>query len=166
MTSKKALPILFAAALAVAAGAVVATAQSTTTDTPTAAALATEEVVKADFRSGDNDGHGGHGGRDGMMMQILLQADSDGNGSVTQAEIDAFRTAQVTGADTNSDGALTIEEFDTVYRVLTRSGMVDAFQALDEDGDGTVTADRMTVVLMWPIRIRGSQWVTTPRWTR
>lgn len=90
-------------------------------------------------------GMGGHGmgGRGGMFRAVFMQIDADKDGKITQAEIDAFRDAKVSGADTSGDGALSIEEFDTIYREMTRSRMVDAFQRLDEDGDGQISKAEM-----------------------
>jgi Ca2+-binding EF-hand superfamily protein len=102
---------------------------------------------RADFRGGRGDhehrgGSRGHGG--GEMFRTLFEAvDADGDGSVTQVEVDAYRTARVTEADASGDGALSIEEFDTLYRAFTRSRMVDAFQELDSDGDGVISTEEM-----------------------
>lgn len=99
-------------------------------------------------RRGGRDGHramhGGHGMRGGMMMQqILTEADTDGDGALTQAEIDAYRSAQVSAADASGDGNLEIEEFATLYNQFMRPHMVDAFQELDADGDGAITAEEL-----------------------
>jgi Ca2+-binding EF-hand superfamily protein len=74
---------------------------------------------------------------------LFEEIDADGDGAVTQAEIDAFRAAKVAGADTSGDGALSIEEFDTLYREFTRWRMVRAFQELDTDGDGVISQAEM-----------------------
>ena len=78
-----------------------------------------------------------------MMQKLFRTVDADSDGSVTQEEIDTFRSTQLSGADTNVDGALNIEEFDTIYRALTRSRMVDMFQDFDEDGDGNISSVEM-----------------------
>ena len=91
--------------------------------------------IPAQFRGG----HGQFGGR-GMMLDLFEEVDADGNGSVTQEEIDAFRAAQVQGADASGDGALSLDEFETIYTERVRPMMVDAFQELDEDGDASITA--------------------------
>lgn len=92
-------------------------------------------------RHGGPDGGpgGGFGGRD-LMRGLFGEIDADGDGSVTQAEIDAFRTAQLSAADANGDGRLALDEFATVYFERIRPQMVDAFQAFDDDGDGAITA--------------------------
>ncbi|MFP1631297.1 EF-hand domain-containing protein [Zhengella sp. ZM62] len=85
---------------------------------------------------GGRHGMGGHGG---MFRTLFTEVDADKDGKITQAEIDTFREAKVASADASGDGSLSIEEFDTLYREFTRSRMVDAFQRLDDDGDGQIT---------------------------
>ncbi|WP_227269550.1 EF-hand domain-containing protein [Roseobacter weihaiensis] len=126
-------------------GAVVATAQDGANPTPPPAAEG--KMARADAR----DHHGakhrrGHGGkmRGGEMLRdIFDEADADSDGAVTPEEIETYRAALVADVDASGDGALSIEEFDTLYRSLTRARMVDAFQALDADGDGQIAPEEM-----------------------
>ena len=116
--------------------------------------------VRGDRHGPRGKGHHHHGARDGrdgprghrgfgasagpgMMQTLFAEVDADGDGRVTQDEIDAFRAAKVRAADTSGDGALSIEEFDTLYREFTRSRMVDAFQDLDANGDGMIDKAEM-----------------------
>ncbi len=146
MTHTKSLPVLFAAVIALASGTAVATAQNAPADGTNAARAASAQVMNAEFgghgKHGRGHGFGGRGGS-GMMQQIFTRMDSDGNGAITQEEVDTFRAAQVAAADASGDGALSIDEFDTAYRDLTRSKMVRAFQRLDADGDGSISAAEM-----------------------
>ena len=102
---------------------------------------------KVDLRGGRGAHHDGFGGRHGgeLMMGLFDEVDADGDGAVTQAEIDTYRDARVGAVDASGDGALDIDEFDTLYRELTRSRVVDAFQRLDEDGDGAITSEELDV---------------------
>lgn len=93
-------------------------------------------------------GHG-HGGRGGhgfggpggeVFRNLFTQIDTNKDGKVTQAEIDAYRAAQVSAADANKDGVLTIDEFQTAYDAFIRPQMVRAFQDFDTDGDGKITS--------------------------
>ena len=94
------------------------------------------EIVDIQFRGG-----GRHRRGRGLGVQRLLrQADADGSGSVTQDEIDTFLADQLTRADSDGDGALALDEFRTIFMEQTRPRMVDAFQNLDEDGDGRITS--------------------------
>lgn len=151
MTSRKLLTTAFLAT-ALAAGSVMIAGAQETSDTPGSQPKSEQSEHRADFRHGDRDkGHGergrGHGrhhkGGSEMFRTLFVQVDADGDGSVTQVEIDTFRAAKVGEADSSGDGALSIEEFDTLYREFTRSRMVDAFQDLDADGDGVISAAEM-----------------------
>lgn len=149
MKASNIIPAAFLVVGISVSGAMVATAQNVP------AADDAARVEQADFRGHDRDGEhrsrGGWGREDhgrkgfgprggGMQMQkIFAEVDADGNGAVTQDEINAYRTAKVGAADTSGDGALSIEEFDTLFREFTRSRMVDAFQNLDDDGDGLIS---------------------------
>jgi EF hand len=94
------------------------------------------ESLKAKF-SGDRTGFGK---RSGEFMQIIMtEVDADKNGSVTQNEIDNFRAGKVTSTDTSKDGLISLEEFGVAYNELMRKRMVDAFQNLDDDGNGSIT---------------------------
>ncbi|WP_158448492.1 hypothetical protein [Jannaschia rubra] len=128
-----------------------ATAQTAPAD-PNRPAAETRAEMRGDRGEmrGDRGDRGHRGGRQagrhggsGMFAAVFADIDADGNGSVTQAEIDAYRAMKVGEADASGDGALSIEEFDTLYREFTRSRMVDAFQNLDADGDGVITDGEM-----------------------
>ncbi len=85
---------------------------------------------------------GGHGRRHGGMMgghNIIMTFDTDGNGRVTQAEIDEFRGNRLTKFDTDGDGGLTLSEYEALWLAAMREKMVDRFQDLDADGDAMVT---------------------------
>lgn len=165
MTKSRILPVAFMAVTLAAGGAAIATAQSAPLPSAPGAAQS-GDVRPVHYRGegreqgqrqergahrGHKMGQRGHGdmkggmmGRGGplgggMMQEIFAQVDADGDGRVIQEEVDAFRAAQVGAADVSGDGALSIEEFDTIYRALTRSRMVDLFQDIDADGDGAIT---------------------------
>ncbi|WP_299788505.1 EF-hand domain-containing protein [uncultured Marivita sp.] len=150
MKSSKALPIGFLVLALAGTGAMVATAQ--TAPVAPDALSADAQMTRADMR-GDRDGRGGRDGHRGghrgggfggeMFRTVFDAADADGDGSVTQAEIDAYRAAQIGAVDASGDGALSIEEFDELYRSFTRSRMVDAFQSLDSDGDGQIAPEEL-----------------------
>lgn len=137
MTTRKMLALGSLALVLAGAAAVVATAQAVPA-TPGGGPAARMAVERADFGHGRHGGFGRGGGE--MFLELFNRVDADGDGAVTQDEVDAFRASRVGEADASGDGALSIEEFDTLYRELTRSRMVDAFQELDADGDGTISA--------------------------
>ena len=88
-------------------------------------------------------GHGrGHrdGGRGSMS---LLQFDTDKNGSVTRAEVDAGIQAQFKGADTNADGRLDPVEFQKYNdtRKAERKARYEAWRAKKESDGGDAKRD-------------------------
>ncbi|MEO1276973.1 MAG: acid-shock protein, partial [Pseudomonadota bacterium] len=67
--------------------------------------------------------------------------DADGDGAVTQAEIDSTRAARLAEFDVDADGTLSITEYEALWLDAMRERMVRQFQRHDRDGDGIVTAD-------------------------
>lgn len=86
-------------------------------------------------------GHHGHHGRQGprMAMMFMETFDKDGDGKLTQAEIDERSNELFAAADTNGDGRVTLEEFKVAFVATAVTPKVRAFQKLDRDGDGKVT---------------------------
>ncbi len=133
------------------AGIGMAVAQTTGGAPETSSDEAPAERTEVSRDRGDHRGRGGHRGGKGFGMRgnseifrtVFAEVDADGDGSVTQDEVDAYRAAKVGEADASGDGALSIEEFDTLYRQFTRPRMVDAFQDLDADGDGVISPAEM-----------------------
>ena len=150
--------IAAAAAILAAGGAAIATAQDLPSPEAPAAAgggAAEARPEPAQFRGdrdGGRDGRHHRGGARGAVLgafgpsgaaEVIAAVDGDGDGALTQAEIDAFLAAQLEEADADGDGAVSVEEFAPLYFERTRPAMVDAFQALDADGSGTVAAGEL-----------------------
>ncbi|MEO0386340.1 MAG: hypothetical protein AAF281_02255 [Pseudomonadota bacterium] len=75
-------------------------------------------------------------------LETLFETyDSDADGTLTQAEIDAGRAAQLQAFDADGDGSLTLSEYEALWLDAMRERMVDRFQFHDDDGDGLVTVD-------------------------
>ena len=87
------------------------------------------------------DEHGGRHGMQGMPMYHMMESyDADGDGKLTQAEIDGVREARLKQFDKDGDGTLTLGEYEALWLDAMREEMVDRFQEHDNDGDGKVTA--------------------------
>jgi len=66
---------------------------------------------------------------------MMQQPSASGLKSMLQSSLQEY--------DENSDEALSIEEFQTLYSAMIREDMVDRFQHLDADGDGQITSVEM-----------------------
>lgn len=89
--------------------------------------------------------HGPGGPRWMGPMNLIDTFDTDKDGKVTQAEIDAARKAQVAKYDTNGDGVLSLEEYQVLWMDAMRPMMVRQFQFNDADGNGSITVEEFTV---------------------
>ena len=85
--------------------------------------------------------HGRGMGMFGMLggEQLLREVDTNGDGRITQAEIDAAVNARFARFDANGDGRLSLDEFTALWADLTRPVTVRAFQFMDPNGDGSIT---------------------------
>jgi hypothetical protein len=140
MTFSKIIPGTLVAGAILFSGLTMATGQ-TAPEIVSSQAAATDRApdgMRVDYRKGAGD----RGGR-GLFGQMMEQVDVNADGAVTQVEIDTFRAGLVERADASGDGDISLQEFETIYMELTRERMVDAFQALDPDGNGVVTQAEM-----------------------
>lgn len=80
-----------------------------------------------------------HGAR--RMMRMFEAYDTNGDGRLTQAEINEARRARLAEFDSDGDGSLTLEEYQALWLDAMRERMVDRFQDRDADGDGKVTGE-------------------------
>ncbi|MCE2520899.1 MAG: hypothetical protein J4G15_14025 [Alphaproteobacteria bacterium] len=72
-------------------------------------------------------------------MAMFDAVDADGDGTLTQAEIDMLRIDRHAAHDANSDGNLDLGEFAGLWHETTYPLTVRAFQMLDTDGDAVIT---------------------------
>ena len=120
---------------------------TTTTKTLTAiavvAALGGTVLMGASHVGHRDGGHGmdlpGNGQLAVSAMEMFDAIDADGDGKLTQAEIDKARNDRHATHDANGDGNLSMEEFAGLWHETTRPLTVRAFQMLDADGDAAVT---------------------------
>ncbi|WP_103174979.1 EF-hand domain-containing protein [Paracoccus sp. SY] len=87
---------------------------------------------------------GGMMGMGGMGMPMARAFDTNGDGQFTPEEIGVGLRTEFTKYDTSSDGALSLDEFQSFYTEMTRMRTVRAFQHADADGDGRITTEEMT----------------------
>ena len=138
--SRQFLSLLVAPALALGATAATAQTLAPTVPAPERVAPLATDATPAQFRGERRDGRGGGG----LLRDAFANADADGNGALTQAEIDQYLATQLTETDANGDGAVALDEFETFYTQRTRDRMVDAFQRLDDDGNGQITSAELS----------------------
>ena len=114
-----------------------------------AIALGTTTLVGASLADG-RGGHGYHGSghhgggpgwRAGRIERLFEQFDTNGDGVITQVEIDEVRSSRLAEFDADGDGNLNLEEYQALWLDAMRERMVDQFQAHDDDGDGLVTVE-------------------------
>lgn len=89
-------------------------------------------------------GYGGHGRHHSFGFGsngILTALDGDGDGRVTQAEVDTVRSDRLAKFDADGNGSLTLAEYEALWLAAMREKMVDRFQDLDADGDALVTLE-------------------------
>lgn len=101
-------------------------------------------VSHAKHRGGDFDGRHGLGFLDkgslaATALEVFDSVDADGNGILSQAEIDQVRNDRHAAHDADRDGNLGLEEFAGLWNETTRPFTVRVFQMLDTDGDAVIT---------------------------
>ena len=72
---------------------------------------------------------------------VFSELDADGDGLVTQAELDAHREARFADVDTDGDGAISLEEFTEHAAMRSSERAAQMFARLDADGDGVLSRD-------------------------
>lgn len=80
----------------------------------------------------------------GAGMAGVEAFDVDGDGAVTQAEVQEARANRLLAFDTDGDNQLTLAEYQTLWLDAMRENMVDQFQGHDANGDGIVTVAEFT----------------------
>ena len=119
------------------------TKTKTLTAMAVAAALGGTVLAGASYAGHRDGGHGMGFLDNGQLavsaMEMFEAVDADGDGTLTQAEIDKLRDDLHAAHDADGDGNLSLEEFSGLWHETTRPLTVRTFQMLDTDGDAVVT---------------------------
>ena len=119
------------------------TKTKTLTALAVAAALGGTALAGTSYAGHRDGGHGMGFLDEGPLAvsatEMFDAADADGDGRLTQDEIDKLRNDLHAAHDVNGDGNLDLEEFEGLWHETTRPLTVRAFQMLDTDGDAVVT---------------------------
>lgn len=82
----------------------------------------------------------GPGGREPVSFQEL---DANGDGQVTQQEMEAHRTERFAAADTDGDGQLSLEEMQAAAQKKANDRVTKMFENNDANKDGFLSQDEL-----------------------
>ncbi|WP_037309404.1 EF-hand domain-containing protein [Ruegeria halocynthiae] len=71
------------------------------------------------------------------------ELDADGDGQITQDEMQAHRSQRFTNADTGGDGQLSVEEMQAAGQKKANDRVTKMFERHDADQDGFLTQDEL-----------------------
>lgn len=91
-------------------------------------------------------GHGGHYGGHQGGMQMLKQADANGDGQTTLAEAQAKVLERATAIDANKDGAITAAELQAHREQMRAERRAARLAAMDADKNGAVSVEEFAAV--------------------
>lgn len=83
--------------------------------------------------------HGGGFKKMAKAKQFLKRYDANGDGKLSQQEIDTVRKELFVQYDTDKDGKLSLAEYQPLWLDLRNWRMVRSFQRIDQDGNAGVT---------------------------
>lgn len=75
--------------------------------------------------------------------EMLKSVDTNGDGAISQDEINAAVNARFTEFDADHNGSLSLQEFEALWAEITKPMAVRAFQFLDPNGDAAVSKDEL-----------------------
>ncbi len=101
-------------------------------------ALLVTSIGAGVFAAGSLEARPGNRGGERPTFETL---DTDGDGMITQAEIDARWEERFQAFDPDGDGSVTLEEFKANMAAQAEERAERMFTQLDSDGDGMLTRD-------------------------
>lgn len=93
--------------------------------------------------NGPGPGMGYGQGMGQMLPPMLEKYDTNGDGKISKDEADAAATKAYADAGGTDSAGVSIQQFEPYFWKEHREMMVRAFQRLDRDGDGKISADEM-----------------------
>ena len=106
--------------------------------------LAAPVVAQDGMMRGQNGMMGGM--MSGMNSYAMRPFDANKVGTLTPDEMTVGMQAEIKTYDADTNGTLSLAEFEALHAAHTRTMMVRAFQMHDEDGDGQVTEAEMATM--------------------
>lgn len=98
----------------------------------------------------------GAGGRDGRGMPEFSDMDTNGDGAVTLAEINAIPATRFAAADADGNGTLSVEEVTAMIEARASDKAADyaerMISRMDDDKDGVLSVEEMS-----PASTRGAE---------
>ena len=88
---------------------------------------------------GFGPGGGMMGGFGELRREMLKNVDTNGDGALSQEEINAAVNSRFAEFDADKNGSLSLTEFEALWAEITKPVAVRAFQFLDPDGDAAVS---------------------------
>lgn len=103
-------------------------------------------ISSPSFAKGGSGHNGGlHAGLYGKSSAFLAIYDTDGNGTVTTAEVTAVRTADFNTADVNSSSTLSLAEYQNLEATTQTREINAMFAVLDTDANSSLTLAELSV---------------------
>jgi Ca2+-binding EF-hand superfamily protein len=94
-------------------------------------------------------GMGPDAGRGGVFEGFLQEMDTDKNGVVSRAEIEALNAARAAEIDADKDGKISSAEFMAWHDAQRQKRMEKRLAAMDSDGDGAVSVAEFEAASTW-----------------
>lgn len=85
----------------------------------------------------------GHVQAGGHTAEKFLQADKDGNGSVSHEEYKVKYENKFESIDSNKDGQATGAEYEAYINMKYKEKQIEKFKKMDSDGDGQISLEDM-----------------------